>query len=86
MQVRAYLDVLDTAQWLRDWLRGQLAGFELDLLGLRVLEMLYRDGPMEVGRGAFAKASAGSAPLFAAASARGGTFRRKIRLSSYPMD
>ena len=44
---RAYLDLLDTAQWLRDELRGQLAGFGLDLLGLRVLEMLYRKGPME---------------------------------------
>ena len=45
---RAYLDLLDTAQWLRDELRGQLAGLGLDLLGFRVLETLYRNGPMEV--------------------------------------
>jgi DNA-binding MarR family transcriptional regulator len=40
--------VMDTAAWLRDWLHGQLVGFGLNMLGLRLLEMLYRKGPMEM--------------------------------------
>jgi DNA-binding MarR family transcriptional regulator len=45
---RTYFDLLDAADYLRVWLRSQMAMFGLSLLGLRVLEMLYREGPMEV--------------------------------------
>jgi DNA-binding MarR family transcriptional regulator len=45
---RAYFDLLDAAAWLRGWLRGQLAGFGLNLLGLRVLDTIYREGPIEM--------------------------------------
>jgi DNA-binding MarR family transcriptional regulator len=52
---RAYLDVLDTAQWLQDWLRGQMAVFGLTLPGLRLLEMLLREGTMEITEAAAAR-------------------------------
>jgi DNA-binding MarR family transcriptional regulator len=45
---RAYFDLLDAAAWMRGWLRAQMAMFGVSMLGLRVLEMLYREGPMEV--------------------------------------
>lgn len=41
----AYLDLLDTAEMMRNELRGQLTGFGLTLRGFRVLEILYREGP-----------------------------------------
>ena len=47
-RIRTYFDLLDAADDLRVWLRSQLAMFGLNLLGLRVLEMLYREGPMEM--------------------------------------
>jgi DNA-binding MarR family transcriptional regulator len=45
---RAYFDLLDAAAWTQQWLRSQLAMFGTNLLGLRVVEMLYRDGAMEM--------------------------------------
>jgi len=43
---RTYLDLLDTAEHMRSELRGQLASYDLTVRGFRLLEMLYRDGPM----------------------------------------
>jgi DNA-binding MarR family transcriptional regulator len=43
---RAYLELLDTADWMRRELRAQLEAFDLTMAGFRVLEMLYRDGPV----------------------------------------
>jgi MarR family 2-MHQ and catechol resistance regulon transcriptional repressor len=45
---RAYLDLIDTAKWMRGELRGQLESFDLTMGGFRVLEMLYRKGPVSV--------------------------------------
>jgi DNA-binding MarR family transcriptional regulator len=45
---RAYLDLLDTAEWIRNELRGQLESFDLTMGGFRLLEMLYREGPVSV--------------------------------------
>lgn len=42
---RAYLDVLDTAAWLKSWMHGPLASFDLTMQGFRLLVLLYRDGP-----------------------------------------
>ncbi|MGD0403149.1 MAG: MarR family transcriptional regulator [Candidatus Acidiferrales bacterium] len=42
----AYLDLLDTAERMRSELRGQLDGFGLTVRGFRLLEILYREGPM----------------------------------------
>jgi MarR family transcriptional regulator, 2-MHQ and catechol-resistance regulon repressor len=42
----AYLDLLDTAEMMRNELRGQLDGFGLTVRGFRLLEILYREGPM----------------------------------------
>ena len=44
----AYLDLLDTAEWMRSYMRGQLESFDLTMGGFRLLEMLYREGPMSV--------------------------------------
>ncbi|MGA8366768.1 MAG: MarR family winged helix-turn-helix transcriptional regulator [Candidatus Acidiferrales bacterium] len=43
---RAYLDLLDTAEWMEGEMRGQLDTFDLTMGGFRVLEMLDREGPM----------------------------------------
>jgi len=40
---RAYLDLLDTADWMRGQLRAQLEGFDLTMAGFRLLEILNRD-------------------------------------------
>jgi len=45
---RAYADLLDTADWMRIELRGQLRAFGLNMAGFRVLEMLYSEGHMSV--------------------------------------
>ena len=42
---RAYLDLLDAADYMRGWMRGPLESFDLTMRGFRVLEMLYREGP-----------------------------------------
>jgi DNA-binding MarR family transcriptional regulator len=41
----AYLDLLDTAEMMRNELRGQLSGFGLTLRRFRLMEILYREGP-----------------------------------------
>lgn len=41
----AYLEVLDTAAFLKSWLAGPLASMDLTMQGFRLLVMLYRDGP-----------------------------------------
>jgi|ERR1700683_1981164 hypothetical protein len=38
----AYLELMDTAEMIRDPLRGQLWGFDLTIRGFRLLEILYR--------------------------------------------
>lgn len=49
---RAYLDLLDTAEWMLVQLRGQLEAFDLTIGGFRLLEMLYREGPMRMSAAA----------------------------------
>ena len=41
---RAYMDLLDTAEWIKGELRGPLASFDLAMGDFRVLELLYREG------------------------------------------
>jgi len=41
---RAYLDILDTAEWLRRQFAGQLETFDLTIDEFRLLEILYREG------------------------------------------
>lgn len=41
----AYLEVLDTAAYLKQWMQGPLASFDLTMQGFRLLVLLYRDGP-----------------------------------------
>ena len=43
---RAYLEILDTAEWLRRQFAEQLEAFDLTIDGFRLLEILYRDGPI----------------------------------------
>jgi hypothetical protein len=43
---RAYLNILDTADWLRILLRGQIDCFGFTEPGFRLLEMLFREGAM----------------------------------------
>jgi DNA-binding MarR family transcriptional regulator len=45
---RTYLDLLDTADWIRGFMRGPLESFDLTMGGFRLLEMLYRDGPVSM--------------------------------------
>lgn len=45
---RAYLDLLDTADWLLGELYGQMRSFDLTMNGFRTLELLYREGPMRM--------------------------------------
>jgi DNA-binding MarR family transcriptional regulator len=42
---RAYIDLMDAADWLRGEMTGQLASFDLTMMQFRVLEALFRDGP-----------------------------------------
>ena len=48
----AYLDLVDTADWIRKELAGPLAAFGLTMNEFRLLAMLYRDGPMTLGEAA----------------------------------
>lgn len=41
----AYLEVLDTAAWLKSWMAGPLGSMDLTMQGFRLLVLLYRDGP-----------------------------------------
>ncbi len=45
---RAYIDLLDTAEWFRRKLRGQLETFDLTLQGFRLMEMMYREGSINL--------------------------------------
>jgi DNA-binding MarR family transcriptional regulator len=45
---QAFLNVMDTADWLKNELRGPLESFDLTMPGFRVLEMLYREGALTV--------------------------------------
>jgi DNA-binding MarR family transcriptional regulator len=45
---RAYMDLLDTAEWLKGELRGPLMSFDLAMGEFRVLELLYREGALFV--------------------------------------
>jgi DNA-binding MarR family transcriptional regulator len=45
---RAYLGLLDASEWIRGETRGQLEGFGLTIRGFRVMDMLYRHGPMYI--------------------------------------
>lgn len=42
----AYLELLDAAEWMRRELRDQLETFDLTIDGFRLLEVLFREGPM----------------------------------------
>ena len=43
-----YMVFLDTAQWLRNYMGAQLHMFDMTMGTFRLLELLYREGPMEV--------------------------------------
>ncbi len=45
---RTYLDLIDTANWLKREMRAPLDFFDLTFEGFRVLEMLYREGALTV--------------------------------------
>ena len=45
---QAFLDVMDTADWFKNELRGPLELFDLTMGGFRLLEMLYREGALTV--------------------------------------
>jgi hypothetical protein len=49
---RAFLEILDTADWIRYELRGQMEMFDITLEGLRFLEMLHREGRLTIGEAA----------------------------------
>lgn len=42
---RAYIDLLEAADWLRGYMSGQLLTFDLNMSEFRLLELLYREGP-----------------------------------------
>jgi DNA-binding MarR family transcriptional regulator len=43
---RAYLDLIDTADWLKREMRAPLDAFDLTMQDFRVMEMLYGDGAL----------------------------------------
>ena len=45
---QSFLNVMDTADWFKNELRGPLESFDLTMPGFRVLEMLYREGALTV--------------------------------------
>jgi DNA-binding MarR family transcriptional regulator len=45
---QAFLDLMDTADWLKNELRAPLESFDLTMGGFRLLEMLYREGALTV--------------------------------------
>jgi MarR family transcriptional regulator, 2-MHQ and catechol-resistance regulon repressor len=50
---RAYLDLIDTADWLKREMRVPLESFDMTMQDFRLLEMLYREGALtmpDVGR------------------------------------
>ena len=57
---RAYIDLLDAADWLRGEMSGQLASFDLTMMQFRVMEAIFREGPQYqqlLSRGNFSAAS-----------------------------
>ncbi len=46
--MQAYLDLIDTAEWLKSELRLPLDSFDLTLAEFRALELLNRKGPLTV--------------------------------------
>jgi hypothetical protein len=42
---RAYINLMDAANWLRAEMSGQLATFDLTMTQFRILEGLFREGP-----------------------------------------
>jgi DNA-binding MarR family transcriptional regulator len=44
----AYLELVDTADWIRRELRGPLESFGFTMAEFRVLEILHRDGPLTI--------------------------------------
>lgn len=50
---RAYLDLIDTADWLKRTMRRPLESFDMTMQDFRLLEMFYREGALtmpDVGR------------------------------------
>jgi len=47
-----YMVFLDTAQWMRSEMSAQLGSFDITMGAFRLLELLYREGPMEVSTAA----------------------------------
>ena len=45
---RAYVDLMDTGDWIKGELRGPLMSFDLAMGEFRLLELLYREGAMFV--------------------------------------
>lgn len=45
---QAYMDLLDTAEWIRGELRAPLESFDLTMPEFRLLELLYREGALPV--------------------------------------
>ena len=45
---RSYMDLLDTAEWMKGELRGPLMSFDLAMGEFRLLELLYREGALFV--------------------------------------
>jgi len=50
--LRAYLELLDTAQWFEARLRGPLESFDLTMAGFRLLELLDREGALPIAEAA----------------------------------
>jgi len=45
---RAYLDLLDTADWLKKELRAPLEAFDLTMPGFRLMELVNREGAQKI--------------------------------------
>jgi MarR family transcriptional regulator, 2-MHQ and catechol-resistance regulon repressor len=45
---RAYVDLIDTGEWLKGELRGPLESFDVTMGEFRLLELLYREGRLPV--------------------------------------
>jgi len=43
---RAYLDLIDTADWLKREMRAPLDAFDMTMMDFRLMEMLYREGAL----------------------------------------
>ena len=46
---RAYLDLLETTAYMQKEMQSQLEAFDVTMRTIRILEMLYRKGPMAIG-------------------------------------